>query len=112
VEKFRLDGFDKRQTNSEFGNGGSTARYANKANIKVIGVGGGGGNAINRMIKAGLSGVEFWAMNTDAQVLEMSAATKKIQLGVKLTGGLGAGGNPSVGEKAARRIKRRNFTSA
>jgi cell division protein FtsZ len=105
VEKFRLDGFDKRQTNSEFGNGGSTARYANKANIKVIGVGGGGGNAINRMIKAGLSGVEFWAMNTDAQVLEMSAATKKIQLGVKLTGGLGAGGNPSVGEKAAEESK-------
>ncbi len=105
MEKFRLDGFDKRQTNSEFGNGGSTARYANKANIKVIGVGGGGGNAINRMIKAGLSGVEFWAMNTDAQVLEMSAATKKIQLGVKLTGGLGAGGNPSVGEKAAEESK-------
>src|SRR5699024_6782352 len=53
------------------------------------------------MIKAGLSGVEFWAMNTDAQVLEMSSASKKIQLGAKLTAGLGAGGNPSIGEKAA-----------
>ncbi len=103
MEKFRLDGFEKRQTNSEFSNSGN--RYPNKANIKVVGVGGGGGNAINRMIKAGLSGVEFWAMNTDSQVLEMSAATKKIQLGVKLTGGLGAGGNPSVGEKAAEESK-------
>ena len=69
--------------------------------IKVIGVGGGGGNAVNRMIASGLSGVEFWAMNTDAQVLEMSSAQKKVQLGTKLTNGLGAGGNPSVGEKAA-----------
>ncbi len=71
------------------------------ARIKVVGVGGGGGNAINRMIKAGLAGVDFWAMNTDAQVLEMSAAKNRIQLGSKLTAGLGAGGDPSVGEKAA-----------
>lgn len=71
------------------------------ARIKVVGVGGGGGNAINRMIKAGLAGVDFWAMNTDAQVLEMSAAKNRIQLGNKLTAGLGAGGDPSVGEKAA-----------
>lgn len=71
------------------------------AKIKVVGVGGGGGNAINRMIKAGLTGVEFWAMNTDAQVLEMSSAKNRIQLGNKLTQGLGAGGDPSIGEKAA-----------
>ncbi|HIQ88358.1 TPA: cell division protein FtsZ [Candidatus Galligastranaerophilus faecipullorum] len=93
MEKFKLDSYDRQA--SEY------SRYASQANIKVIGVGGGGGNAVNRMIKAGLSGVEFWAMNTDAQVLEMSAASKKIQLGAKLTAGLGAGGNPSIGEKAA-----------
>ena len=73
----------------------------NLANIKVIGVGGGGGNAVNRMIKAGLSGVDFWALNTDAQVLEMSSAQNRIRLGSKLTAGLGAGGDPSKGEKAA-----------
>lgn len=74
---------------------------ANPAKIKVVGVGGGGGNAVNRMIKAGLSGVDFWAMNTDAQVLEMSTAENKIRLGNKLTSGLGAGGDPGIGEKAA-----------
>lgn len=74
---------------------------ANPAKIKVVGVGGGGGNAVNRMIKAGLTGVDFWVMNTDAQVLEMSSADNKIRLGNKLTAGLGAGGDPSVGEKAA-----------
>jgi len=74
---------------------------ANKAVIKVIGVGGGGGNAINRMITQGLSGVEFYAANTDAQVLSASAAPNRIQLGEKLTGSLGAGGNPLIGEKAA-----------
>ncbi len=73
----------------------------NPAEIKVIGVGGGGGNAVNRMIKAGLCGVDFWAMNTDAQVLGMSSAKNRIQLGSKLTQGLGAGGDPSIGEKAA-----------
>ena len=72
-----------------------------QANIKVVGVGGGGGNAVNRMIRSGLSGVDFWAMNTDSQVLEMSSAPNRIQLGSKLTNGLGAGANPSVGEKAA-----------
>lgn len=71
------------------------------ASIKVIGVGGGGGNAVNRMIKAGLSGVEFWLMNTDLQVLTYSTCKNKIQLGPKLTNGLGAGGEPQVGEKAA-----------
>ncbi len=93
MEKFKLDNYDRQASDY--------SRYASQANIKVIGVGGGGGNAVNRMIKAGLSGVEFWAMNTDAQVLEMSSASKKIQLGAKLTAGLGAGGNPSIGEKAA-----------
>lgn len=71
------------------------------ADIKVIGVGGSGSNAINRMITSGLTGVEFWAMNTDAQALSMSKCDKKLQLGGKLTRGLGAGGNPSVGQKAA-----------
>ena len=93
MEKFKLDNYDRQASDY--------SRYTSHANIKVIGVGGGGGNAVDRMIKAGLSGVEFWAMNTDAQVLEMSAASKKIQLGAKLTSGLGAGGNPSIGEKAA-----------
>ncbi|MEI7474539.1 MAG: cell division protein FtsZ [bacterium] len=73
----------------------------NHANIKVVGCGGGGGNAVNRMIAAGLSGVDFWVMNTDAQVLQMSAAANRIRLGTKLTNGLGAGGDPSKGEKAA-----------
>ena len=73
----------------------------NPAKIKVIGVGGGGGNAVNRMIKSGLTGVEFWLMNTDLQVLNYSTCKNKIQLGPKLTNGLGAGGEPQVGEKAA-----------
>ena len=73
----------------------------NPAKIKVIGVGGGGGNAVNRMIKSGLSGVEFWLMNTDLQVLNSSLCKNKIQLGVDLTNGLGAGGEPQIGEKAA-----------
>jgi len=77
------------------------AYTANKAVIKVVGVGGGGGNAVSRMITQGLSGVDFYAMNTDAQVLAHSAAPNRLQLGEKLTGGLGAGGNPMVGEKAA-----------
>ena len=71
------------------------------AKIKVIGVGGGGGNAVNRMIKSGLSGVEFWLMNTDLQILNTSICKNKIQIGAKLTNGLGAGGEPQVGEKAA-----------
>ena len=71
------------------------------ANIKVVGVGGGGNNAVNRMIDAGLRGVEFIAVNTDAQALQMSKSSQKIQLGIKLTKGLGSGGNPDVGEKAA-----------
>ena len=69
--------------------------------IKVIGVGGGGGNAINRMIEEGVAGVEFIAANTDVQALSSSKAETVIQLGPKLTRGLGAGGNPEVGRKAA-----------
>ena len=73
----------------------------NDAKIKVIGVGGGGGNAVNRMIDAGMEGIEFIVANTDLQALRMSRAPMKIQLGVKLTNGLGAGANPEVGRKAA-----------
>jgi cell division protein FtsZ len=72
-----------------------------KATIKVVGVGGGGGNAVNRMIASGMTGVEFWVMNTDAQVLEMAGTDKRVQLGQKITRGLGAGGNPSIGQKSA-----------
>src|SRR3977135_2721930 len=71
------------------------------AKIKVIGVGGGGNNAVNRMISARVEGVEFVVANTDLQALQMSQAPVKIQLGVKLTNGLGAGANPEVGKKAA-----------
>ncbi|HLJ62417.1 MAG TPA: cell division protein FtsZ [bacterium] len=71
------------------------------AAIKVIGVGGGGSNAVNRMITAGLRGVEFIAINTDAQALALSNADKKIHIGGKLTRGLGAGGDPEVGRQAA-----------
>src|SRR3989454_6721270 len=73
----------------------------NDAKIKVIGVGGGGGNAVNRMIDAGVEGIEFVTANTDLQALRMSRAPVKLQLGVKLTNGLGAGANPEVGRKAA-----------
>ena len=69
--------------------------------IKVVGLGGGGCNAVNRMIEAGMSGVEFIACNTDIQALESSLADVKIQLGPKCTRGLGAGSLPAVGEKAA-----------
>ena len=71
------------------------------ANIKVIGVGGGGGNAINRMIAARVEGVQFMVANTDVQALEASLAPVKIQLGAKLTKGLGAGANPEIGRRAA-----------
>src|SRR5271154_2140559 len=71
------------------------------ARIKVIGVGGGGNNAVNRMIAANVVGVEFIAANTDVQALQVSNAPVKLQLGVKLTNGLGAGANPEIGRKAA-----------
>jgi cell division protein FtsZ len=74
---------------------------SNREVIKVIGVGGGGGNAVNRMIASGLKGVDFVTLNTDAQALNRSSADSRVQLGAKLTRGLGAGANPQVGEKAA-----------
>src|SRR5256714_6324973 len=73
----------------------------NNAKIKVIGVGGGGGNAVNRMISARMEGVEFLVANTDAQALGSSAAPVKIQIGAKVTKGLGAGANPEIGREAA-----------
>ncbi|MFX3622637.1 MAG: cell division protein FtsZ [Ectobacillus sp.] len=75
------------------------------ANIKVIGVGGGGNNAVNRMIEHGVQGVDFIAVNTDAQALNLSKAEIKMQIGGKLTRGLGAGANPEVGKKAAEESK-------
>ena len=69
--------------------------------IKVVGIGGGGVNAVNRMIEVGLKGVEFIAVNTDAQALLMSDADVKLDIGRELTRGLGAGANPEVGRKAA-----------
>ncbi len=71
------------------------------ANIKVIGIGGGGGNAINRMIEAGIEGVEFIAVNTDLQALSNNAAGMKMQIGSQLTKGLGSGGRPDIGKEAA-----------
>ncbi|MDR0424384.1 MAG: cell division protein FtsZ [Clostridiales Family XIII bacterium] len=73
----------------------------NAAQIKVIGIGGGGGNAINRMIETGMQGVGFLSINTDIQALSLSKAENRLQIGAKLTKGLGAGGNPEVGQKAA-----------
>ena len=75
--------------------------YDSGVNIKVIGVGGGGNNAVNRMISANIRGVEFIAVNTDAQVLDTSCATKRLILGDKVTRGLGAGANPEIGRRAA-----------
>ncbi|MCC6613285.1 MAG: cell division protein FtsZ [Anaerolineae bacterium] len=71
------------------------------AQIKVVGVGGGGGNAVNRMVAEGLGGVEFIAVNTDNQALTLSRAKTRVRIGDKLTRGLGAGGNPEIGRKAA-----------
>ncbi|VFQ82512.1 unnamed protein product [Cuscuta campestris] len=75
------------------------------AKIKVVGVGGGGNNAVNRMICSGLQGVDFYAINTDAQALVQSAAETPIQIGELLTRGLGTGGNPLLGEQAAEESK-------
>src|SRR5437867_9822023 len=71
------------------------------ARIKVVGVGGGGSNAVNRMIGAGLDGIDFLVANTDLQALEQSKAPVKLQIGAKLTKGLGAGANPEIGRQAA-----------
>ena len=72
-----------------------------RAQIRVIGIGGGGGNAVNNMIASGMSGVEFVAVNTDAQDLDRSLATRRFQLGGQLTKGLGAGANPEIGRESA-----------
>lgn len=77
------------------------ATHFNQTEIKVIGVGGGGSNAVNRMIESGLSNIKFIAVNTDLQALKLSEAEYKIPIGSKLTGGLGAGGVPEIGEQAA-----------
>ena len=79
----------------------TTGEQAAPTIIKVVGVGGGGGNAINRMIAAGLKKVQFIAMNTDVQALQRSNAQTRLAIGKELTGGLGAGGQPEIGEKAA-----------
>ena len=89
---------------SNYGNNNERSGI-NPTRIKVIGVGGGGGNAVNRMVKAKLAGVEFWQMNTDLQVLTFSDVQNKLQLGTATTKGLGSGGDPSTGEKAALEAK-------
>src|SRR5215213_4110303 len=71
------------------------------ARIKVVGIGGGGGNAVNRMIQAGIKGIEFLVANTDLQAMRHSLAPTKLQIGTKLTKGLGAGANPEIGKQAA-----------
>ena len=78
-----------------------TPDYENFARIRVVGVGGGGSNAVNRMIEAGVNGVDFVAVNTDSQALLLSNAPTRVRIGEKLTRGLGAGGHPEHGEKAA-----------
>jgi cell division protein FtsZ len=89
-------------TNSlQLANGSVGSVQDGSAKIKVIGVGGGGSNAVNRMISSGVIGVEFWTLNTDMQALQQSEATHRLQIGQKLTRGLGAGGHPAIGQKAA-----------
>ena len=80
---------------------GENDQFNQKPVIKVIGVGGGGGNAVNRMIENDVKGVEFVAVNTDAQVLRISKAQTRLQIGKHLTRGLGAGAKPDIGKKAA-----------
>ena len=81
--------------NNSFGNNTSFAK------IKVVGVGGGGNNAVNRMIEAGVDSAEFVAVNTDKQALVVSKAPVRLQIGERLTGGLGAGGIPDIGQMSA-----------
>eukprot|EP00899_Mesostigma_viride_P012141 jgi/Mesvir1/20928/Mv07999-RA.1 len=83
--------------------GSNTIQAFNTANIKVVGVGGGGSNAVNRMVLSDMGGVEFWIVNTDAQAMANSPVARKnrLQIGEKLTRGLGAGGNPEIGQRAA-----------
>ncbi len=97
MENIVSDIFARKEPSNEM----TTGTNLNPTKIKVVGVGGGGGNAVNRMIRSGLSGVEFWLMNTDLQVLMQGQTKNRIQLGAVSTQGLGAGNDPSVGEKAA-----------
>lgn len=99
------DRWNKESCRFDLNRKGKTMRfefeeYEEVASLRVVGVGGAGGNAINRMVAAGLEGVEFVAVNTDEQVLQLSQAHKKIQIGAKLTKGLGAGGDPEIGRRA------------
>ena len=101
MENLGADIFGKRNPLEDTESSSPVSSLNSPAKIKVVGVGGGGGNAVERMIKSGLTGVEFWTMNTDLQVLSTSSAKNKLQIGAKLTNGLGAGGEPQIGEKAA-----------
>jgi cell division protein FtsZ len=85
----------------------SSPNNHNEAKIKVIGVGGGGSNAVNRMIESAMKGVEFWIVNTDVQAMKMSPVfpENRLQIGQELTRGLGAGGNPEIGMNAAKESK-------
>lgn len=89
-----------------FGKESSPSNYS-EAKIKVIGVGGGGSNAVNRMIESAMKGVEFWIVNTDVQAMKMSPVfpENRLQIGQELTRGLGAGGNPDIGMNAAKESK-------
>ena len=95
--------FETTENIDNFSNDGATPTVCK---IKVIGVGGGGCNAVNRMIDSGLKGVEFIVANTDLQVLNNSLAERKIQIGANLTDGLGAGAKPEIGREAALESKK------
>ena len=95
-----------RTVSESIGETASPSNY-NDAKIKVIGVGGGGSNAVNRMIESSMKGVEFWIVNTDVQAMRMSPVfpENRLQIGQELTRGLGAGGNPEIGMNAAQESK-------
>lgn len=89
----------------------SSAFISGRAKIRVIGVGGAGNNAVNRMIEAGITSAEYIAVNTDAQILACNKASTKIQIGVKKTKGLGAGADPDLGREAAEESKEQDRKS-
>lgn len=98
---------NNKVTTTAPGRNESSPSNHNEANIKVIGVGGGGSNAVNRMIESSMKGVEFWVVNTDVQAISMSPVfpENRLQIGQDLTRGLGAGGNPEIGMNAAKESK-------
>lgn len=98
---------NNKVTTTAPGRNESSPSNHNGANIKVIGVGGGGSNAVNRMIESSMKGVEFWVVNTDVQAMTMSPVfpENRLQIGQDLTRGLGAGGNPEIGMNAAKESK-------